>query len=115
MHTYPFLPLLLLKAADQQMSIAGNYDGDSHTCSARRRVLPWANGCGVERLIDVCAEDGCCFVQGGVALPPAAEQAVEDAAASRNTDLQQRALELQALLRCSKLWHCSAAVDTVAP
>lgn len=38
--------------------------------------------------------------QGNVALPPAAEQAVEDAAASRNTDLQQRALELQALLRC---------------
>lgn len=37
--------------------------------------------------------------QGGGALPPVAEQAVEDAAASRNTDLQQRALELQALLR----------------
>ncbi len=34
-------------------------------------------------------------------LPPAAEQAVDDAAASRNTDLQQRALELQALLRCT--------------
>jgi hypothetical protein len=44
-----------------------------------------------------------CCLQGGVALPPAAEQAVEDAAASRNTDLQQRALELQALLRCATL------------
>ena len=46
---------------------------------------------------------GFCCLQGNVALPPAAEQAVEDAAASRNTDLQQRALELQALLRCTGL------------
>lgn len=51
--------------------------------------------------------------QGDVALPPAAEQAVEDAAASRNTDLQQRALELQALLRCAKARRSGGAVDTV--
>ncbi len=43
--------------------------------------------------------NGAGALQGGGALPPAAEQAVEDAAVSRNTDLQQRALELQALLR----------------
>lgn len=38
-------------------------------------------------------------IQSGVPLPAAVEQAVHDAATSRDTDLQQRALELQALLK----------------
>lgn len=53
------------------------------------------------------------MAQGNMGLPPAAEQAVEDAAASRNTDLQQRALELQALLRCTFETHTSTKKEMI--
>lgn len=58
-----------------------------------------ANVCSVTKFDADPSESMCVVTQGNVALPPAAEQAVQDAAVSRNTDLQQRALELQALLR----------------
>lgn len=49
--------------------------------------------------VATCHWDCADVAQSGGALPLAAQVAVDDAAASRNTDLQQRAVELQALLR----------------
>ncbi len=69
---------------------------------------------------DRCAmlnQDGvtlpCACPQSGAQLSPAAEAVVGDAACSRSIDLQQRALEIQALLRCVHTMfltsHCSSS------
>jgi len=57
----------------------------------------------------------CACPQSGAQLSPAAEAVVGDAACSRSIDLQQRALEIQALIRCVYSGfrfldaHCSAS------
>ena len=59
------------------------------------RFKPYLN------LVDVT--DGVNSPQGDAQLTPAAESVVADAACSRNIDLQQRALEIQSIVRCSRM------------
>ena len=53
--------------------------------------------------------------QSGAPLTPAAQELVHSAAASANPDLQQRALELQALVRCLLPLPSSATPLTARP